>query len=481
MAGGAGHVGEIFLQVVARPFALGFLEAALQIGDDALERLLGRVAAQAVVIDEFDLVLAGAVKDGVLRLLRQVLPFGVEREAEVLGQRGEGLDVIGRRRLRPRRDGALAQRGVLVGDHQIGVDVLLEPEPAAFRAGAERVVEREQPRLDLGDGEAGHRAGEFLREDDALGVCIAAAVGLGAGGLAVGELDHRHAVGELQALLERIRQPRADVALHHQAVDHHVDVVGEFLVERLDLADLVKGAVDLDALIALLEKLGELLAVLALAAAHHRRQHIDARAFRQRQHAVDHLRHGLAFDRQSGRRRVGDADARPQQPHVVVDLGDGADGGARVLRGGLLLDGDGRRQPVDLVDVRLLHHLQELARVGRQRLHVAALALGVDGVEGERGFAGAGQAGEHHQLVARNGHVDIFEIVLARAADRDRAGIAAGAGLTGQIGHEAFGRGNAPAGAGGPCRLGRGSVRSERSENRRFPPVPSGPRPAAWG
>jgi hypothetical protein len=57
---------------------------------------------------------------------------------------------------------------LLVRDDEVGVDVLLDAEPAAFRAGAERIVEREQPRLDFGDGEAGNRAGEFLREDDPL-------------------------------------------------------------------------------------------------------------------------------------------------------------------------------------------------------------------------------------------------------------------------------------------------------------------------
>ena len=96
VAGRTGHVGEVFLQILARPLALGFLEAALEIGDDAFERLLGRVAAQAVVIDEFDLVLAGAVEDRVLRLLRQIFPFAVEREAIMLGERIERLDVIGR-------------------------------------------------------------------------------------------------------------------------------------------------------------------------------------------------------------------------------------------------------------------------------------------------------------------------------------------------------------------------------------------------
>ena len=37
-----------------------------------------------------------------------------------------------------------------------------------------------------------------------------------------------------------------------------------------------------------------------------------------------------------------------------------------------------------MVDVGLLHHLEELARIGAERLDVAALALGVDGVEGEQ-------------------------------------------------------------------------------------------------
>ena len=286
------------------------------------------------------------------------------------------------------------------------------------------------------NGEAGDRAGELLGEDQPLGVLVAAGVGLGAGRGAVGELDHRDAVGELQALLQEFGEALGDVGAHDEAVHHDVDVVGELLVERRDLADLVELAVDLDALVALLEIFGQLLAVLALPAAHDRREHIDAGALGQRQDAVDHLRHGLALDRQAGGGRIGHADARPQEAHVVVDLGDGADGGARVLRGGLLLDGDRGREAVDLVDVRLLHHLQELPGVGRERLDVAALALGVDRVERERGFAGTRQAGDHHQLVARDLDVDVLEIVLARAADRNHAAV-----------HRVFRRGTAGAGA----------------------------------
>ena len=89
------------------------------------------------------------------------------------------------------------------------------------------------------------------------------------------------------------------------------------------------------------------------------------------------------------------------------------------MRGRLLLDRDRRRQALDVVDVGLLHHAQELARVGRQRLDVAALAFGVDGVERERGFAGTGQAGDHDQLVARQVEIDVLQVVRPRAADAD--------------------------------------------------------------
>jgi excinuclease UvrABC ATPase subunit len=74
---------------------------------------------------------------------------------------------------------------------------------------------------------------------------------------------------------------------------------------------LMEGAVDLDPLKTLFEVFGEFLAVLALAAAHHRRQQIEPCALGQRQHAVDHLRDDLALDRQAGRGRIGNADPRP--------------------------------------------------------------------------------------------------------------------------------------------------------------------------
>ena len=62
---------------------------------------------------------------------------------------------------------------------------------------------------------------------------------------------------------------------------------------------------------------------------------------------------------------------------------------------------------------------EELARVGRERLDVAALALGVERVEGERRFARARDARQHHELLLGDAHVDAAQVVLARAADLD--------------------------------------------------------------
>src|SRR5260221_1593301 len=102
---------------------------------------------------------------------------------------------------------------------------------------------------------------------------------------------------------------------------------------------------------------------------------------------------------------------------IVVDFGDGADGGAWRAGGGFLLDGNGGREAFDDVDFRALHLVEELASVRRERFDVAALAFGVNGVKSERGFAGAGKAGDHGEGVARDFETDVFEVVLPRAAN----------------------------------------------------------------
>ena len=191
------------------------------------------------------------------------------------------------------------------------------------------------------------------------------------------------------------------------------------LVEHDLVVEVAHLAVDLDPREAVVAQLAEELAVLALAAAHDRRDHAEPRAGLELEHLVDDLLERLPLDGPAAVGAVRVADARVEQAQVVVDLGDGAHRGARVARRRLLVDRDGRREALDAVDVGLVHLPQELAGVGRQRLDVAPLPLGVDRVEGERRLARARQAGDHDEAVARQRQRDVLQVVLAGAGDDD--------------------------------------------------------------
>ncbi len=154
----------------------------------------------------------------------------------------------------------------------------------------------------------------------------------------IGGVEEGEAFGELERGLEAVGEARLDAFADDDAVDDDLDVVLVFLVERGRFFDRIKGAVDPDAGEARLLPLGKLLAVLALAAADDGGEQIVAAALGKRHGAVDHLADGLRGDGQARRGRIRDADARPQQAHVVVDLSDRGDRRARVARGRLLLD-----------------------------------------------------------------------------------------------------------------------------------------------
>ena len=110
-----------------------------------------------------------------------------------------------------------------------------------------------------------------------------------------------------------------------------------------------------------------------------------------------------------------------QEAQVVVDLGHGADSRARVVAGGFLLDGNGGRQALNQVHIGLVHALQKLPCIGREAFHIAALPFGIQRVKGQAGFARARQASDHHQLVARDVDVDIFQVMGARTSHTDLA------------------------------------------------------------
>jgi len=150
------------------------------------------------------------------------------------------------------------------------------------------------------------------------------------------------------------------------------------LVDRDLVFELAHLAVHANAGEAFLADLLEQLRVLALAPANQRRQQLDARAFGEVENRIHDLLAGLRTDLATAIVTVRRSDAREEQAQIVVNFGDGADGRAGVARRGLLVDRDRRRQPLDVVHVRLFHLPQKLAGVGRERLDVSALPLGID-------------------------------------------------------------------------------------------------------
>jgi hypothetical protein len=375
------------------------------IGDYPLEGMLldrGPAALRGVL--EGDGLLARPVEDDLLDALVEHFPGLLQIEAVVLAERlqhGE-IKVIA---TVPAADGAARERQVRMRDDALGVEEIDRAQAVAARARAHRVVEREQARLELGQRIVAKRAGELRREE-----MLPARVGFH---------DHGAAVGMAQRSLERVGEPLLDVGARAQPVDHYVDSVLHLLRKLRRRVELVHFSVDAHPREPLRAQLVQELGLLAFSAGHHRSENHEAGVLRQLQYLIHHLRHGLRLQRDPVLRAVRRADPRIEQAQVIVDLGDRAHGRARVVARRLLLDGDRRREAFDEIHVRLFHELQELARVRRQRLHVAPLALGVQRVEGERALARARKAGDHHQPVARQLDADVLEIVGARSANAD--------------------------------------------------------------
>ena len=177
----------------------------------------------------------------------------------------------------------------------------------------------------------------------------------------------------------------------------------------------------------------EQFAVVTFASTDHRRQQLHARAIGEFLDRIDDLVRALLLHRSAAfpaelRARTGE-----EQAEIVVDLGDRADRRPGVVAHRLLLDRDGRTEPLDVVHIRPFHDIQELACVGREALHEPALPFGVDRIEGKTGFAGAGQTGDDDELVPRDVDIDTLQVMLACAADHDRivCAIVDGVGHTG--------------------------------------------------
>ena len=298
----------------------------------------------------------------------------------------------------------LADGKPVIRDDERRVNAHEHAETGTLGAGAGGIVERKHTRRKLFHADAVLRAGIILREEDIL---------------PVHDADDDQTVGQAGGGLDGIREAGTDVRTDDQTVDDDLDIMLLVFFELEFFGQIIDDAIHAHADKATLARSIKLLLVLALAAAHDRCQHLNAAALRQRQNLIHDLVHGLLADLPAADRAVRHTDARVHQTEIVIDLRHGTHRGTRILGSGFLIDGDRRGKAVDVVHVRLFHLAEKHAGIAGKRLHIAPLAFRIDRIEGQGGFAGTGQTGQHDQLVARQFHIDIFQIVFPCTGNDD--------------------------------------------------------------
>ena len=115
----------------------------------------------------------------------------------------------------------------------------------------------------------------------------------------------------------------------------------------------------------------------------HRGQEEQPCAGRMLKQAIDCLINALRAHRHPAFGAVHGAEAGRQHPEKVIHLRQRADGGTGGAAGGALLDCHRRGEPLDPFKERLGHQPDKLAGIGAEALHIAALPLGIERVEGE--------------------------------------------------------------------------------------------------
>ncbi len=234
----ARHLAHVALDLLADRVALGFDVAALQIRNNTfVGRRVAPDAPVAIAELDQDPFLAGPVQEDLLLLGGELGPRHVDLHAVLFGHRLDQAAEVLAASATPRRDRALFERQIGVGNDEIGIDLVSGAEPVALLARSVRRVEGEVAGSELFEAAVPVRTGEVLAERE--DVVVARFVGVTGD-----DLDLGNALGQLQCGLERVGESPLDAVSLHQAVDDDLDRV-HLVAGEVDLVrQLVQLAVD---------------------------------------------------------------------------------------------------------------------------------------------------------------------------------------------------------------------------------------------
>ena len=127
----------------------------------------------------------------------------------------------------------------------------------------------------------------------------------------------------------------------------------------------------------------------------------------------DDLRSAHRHDPLAADRTMSFSDSCIEDAHIIIDACHRSDRRAGAAAGRFLLDGDRGGNSFDEIGIGLgkIAHLP--ARIGGERLDIAALPFGVDRVEGKRRLAGAGDARKDDELIRLEFEIDVLKVVYS--------------------------------------------------------------------
>ncbi len=326
----AGLAAEVLGQFFAHHGGFGFPVASLHIGQDAFKRIAANHGIAAVIdIVEVNDFIAAAMENYLAVLFRQLLEGLVDGKAVVLSQGGEHGEIVDIAPI-PASNRPFRQGQAIVGDDAGFIEILFQTQAVAAGAGAGRIIKGKQSWFQFGDAVTAHGAGKQGGEHQVFTAFVFHIA------------HHCQAVGQLQGSFKAFRQALFQTRLDLEAVYHRVDAVFLVLFQIGRVIDLADQAVHPGADKAAAAQFIEHMQVFALALADNGGQHHHPAAFRQGHDLVHHLADGLGFQFDVMIRAVGIADPGEQQAQVVVNLGNGAHGGAGIMGGGFLFNGNSR-------------------------------------------------------------------------------------------------------------------------------------------
>ncbi len=256
-------------------------------------------AAESVDVGNLDLLVGHPVHEDLPVFRGQILERNLRREAHVFGYSFEDPLVVAAAGPCPGQDGTVVDGQFVVGDDQVGVDLVPGPDARAFGARSIRAVERKVAWLQLLEREPAVAAREVLAEGE---------------GWSFDDLDDGNPFGQVEGRFEGVGQAPLDSLFANQPIDDNFDRVLVVPVELDLFGEFLDLPVDARPGEALPGQLLEKCLVFALAAPHHRCQDLEPGVVGKLEDLIDDLLGGLAGDGFATVRAVRRSDAGKEKP-----------------------------------------------------------------------------------------------------------------------------------------------------------------------